>query len=106
MFVVLSGEVSLDVGTPSPLAHSYGPGALIGLPAALSHQNYSMTATVTEDAELSVWTPEELNGLLAARPDICQQLLALMAERIAENREILKAILSGDIRPPQNSTVV
>jgi len=52
MFVVLSGKVSLDLGVDSVLGRIYGPGALVGLPSTLTRNNYSMTATVTEDAEL------------------------------------------------------
>jgi len=52
MFVVLSGKVSLDLGVDSALCRTYGPGALVGLPSTLTRNNYSMTATVTEDAEL------------------------------------------------------
>jgi len=52
MFVVLSGKVSLDAGVDSALARTCGPGALVGLTSTLIRNNYSMTATVTEDAEL------------------------------------------------------
>ena len=106
MFIVLKGKVSLDVGTDSPLARSYGPGALIGLPATLSGLNYSMSATVMEDAELGFWSREELDTLLGARPDLCQQLLAVVAARLAENQAMLKALLRGDKLPFPNSKVV
>jgi CRP-like cAMP-binding protein len=52
MFVVFSGKVSLDFGVDSSLVRTYGIGALVGLPATITRRNYSMTATVTEDAEL------------------------------------------------------
>jgi len=57
IFLVFSGKVSLDFGVDSPLARTYGPGALVGLPATVTGRNYSMTATVTEDAELGFWSP-------------------------------------------------
>ena len=62
MFVVLSGKVSLDLGVDSALTHSCGEGALVGLPSTLTRRNYSMTATVTDDAELGYWTPEGLES--------------------------------------------
>jgi len=52
MFVVLSGKLSLDLGVDSVLGRTCGPGALVGLPSTLTRHSYSMTATVTEDAEL------------------------------------------------------
>jgi len=70
VFLVLRGVVSLDFGvdTSSALARTFGPGALVGLPATLAGTNYSLTATVTEDAELGFLPPELLVSLLRTRP--------------------------------------
>lgn len=106
MFVVLSGKVSLDFGVDSALARSYGPGALVGLPATLTGRNYTMTATVTENAELVVWTPEALDALLRNRPDLRQQLLTVLGERMAENQRLAKALLARDEQPDQQLNVV
>ena len=106
IFVVLSGKVSLDFGVDSPLARCYGSGALLGLLATVTRRSYSMTATVTEDAELGFLTAEALDSLLPERPVLCQQLLAILAERVIENNELQKALLKGDMQPPQRSMVV
>jgi CRP-like cAMP-binding protein len=108
MFVVLSGQVSLDFGVDGSLAINrvYGPGAMVGLPAALTKRNYSMTATVTQDAELGFWPSEALDSLLRKRPDLCRQLLAVLSEKISENREVTKALLDKEELPSQNSGVV
>lgn len=87
MFVVLSGKVSLGFGVNSAFDRSYGPGAIVGLPSTLTRRNYCMTATVTEDAELGFWSPEALDSLLHNRPDLCQQLLVILGEKMAENYE-------------------
>ena len=86
MFVVLSGRVILDCGVDSASGRCCGPGALVGLPSTLTGNNYSMTATVTEDAELSFWSRERLSGLLRQRPELCRLLVAIMRERIAESQ--------------------
>lgn len=99
MFIVLSGKVSLDVGVDSALARSYGPGALVGLPATLTRQNYSMTATVTEDADLGFWSIQALDSLLRQNSDFCQELLAILGERTEENRKIAQALLTKDAQP-------
>ena len=106
MFVVLDGIVSLDFGMDSPLSRTYGPGALVGLPATVTRRNYSMTATVTEDAELGFWTPEMLESLLRDHPEFCCQLLAILGERVIENNEMQEALLKGDKRPPQRPVVI
>ena len=87
MFVVLDGTVSLDFGMDSPLARIYGQGALVGLPATVTRRNYSMTATVTEDAELGFWSPEMLESLLRDHPEFCCQLLAILGEKVIDNNE-------------------
>ncbi len=92
MFVVLSGKVSLGFGVNPALDRSCGPGALVGLPSTLTWRNYCMTATVTEDAELGFWSPEALDSLLHSRPDLCQQLLVILREKMAANYELEKSI--------------
>jgi len=106
MFVVLSGKVSVDFGVDSALARSYGRGALVGLSATLTGRNYTMTATATEDAELVVWIREELDTLLRNRPDLRQQLLTVLGERVTENQKLAKAMLARDEQPRQAMKVV
>jgi CRP-like cAMP-binding protein len=93
MFVILSGKVSLDLGVDSVVGRSYGAGALVGLPSTLTRQNYSMTATVAEDAEVAFLSPEGLESLLIEHPDLCHPLLVILGEKIAESREDEKALL-------------
>lgn len=93
MFVVFSGKVSLDLGVDSIMGRSYGAGALVGLPSTLTRQNYSMTATVTEDAELGFLTPDALACLLRQHPDLYPPLLFILGEKVAESREDERAML-------------
>jgi CRP-like cAMP-binding protein len=106
MFVVLAGKVSLDFGVDSPFARSYGPGALVGLPATLTRRDYSMTATVTDDAELGFCSFDALESLLRERPGLCKQLLVVLGERMAENQQMARALLTKDQQPEQHSVVV
>lgn len=105
MFVVLSGYVRLDFGVDSPLARCYGPGALVGLPAILTRRAYRMTATVTQDAELSVWSRSALDVLLRKRRDFCQQLLVILGEKMAESQALAKSLAYKETRPSENSYV-
>lgn len=96
MFLVLSGSVSLDFGVDarSPLNSSCGPGALVGLPATITGHSYSMTATVTQDAELGFLTARELKALLHERPELCAELLAILAAKLAYTDQVKKAVLT------------
>lgn len=77
IFLVLSGTIKLDFGVDTPHARCYGPGALVRLPATLTKQNYSTTATVTDNAELGFVPPEVLDSLLRKDPDLCSELLTI-----------------------------
>jgi CRP-like cAMP-binding protein len=67
MFLVLKGTVSPDFGVDSSAgpASTYGPGALVGLHATLTERDYSITATVTADAEVGFLATRALESLLA-----------------------------------------
>ena len=55
-----------------------------------------MTATVTEDAELSFWTSEALESLLCNQPELCHSLLVILAEKIAENHDSERALIDTE----------
>jgi len=93
VFLVLSGRVSLDAEINRGLPQCCSSGALVGLPATLSKGNYSMTATVTEDAELGFLRPEMLDSLMRTNPDLSQVVLKLLSERAREIQQLQKALL-------------
>ena len=95
MFVVLSGSVSLDLGVGPLLAPSHGIGTLVGLPSTITRKNYSMTATVTEDAELGFLSPDGLQALLHECPDLYEPLLVILGEKLAESREDERKLLDA-----------
>ena len=101
MFLILRGTVSLDFGVDgsSPLNKAYGPGALVGLPATLTGRSYSMTATVTDDAELGFISSAALKGLLRSQPQVCHELLTMLTAKIVQTDEITRAALGRKGNP-------
>jgi CRP-like cAMP-binding protein len=101
MFLVLRGTVGLDFGVDAvtPLASVCGPGALVGLPATLTRGNYSMTATVTDDAELGFLTPQDLVSLLRKQPELRQQLLTILSAKVTHSEQVTKALLRKEKLP-------
>lgn len=89
MFLILSGTVRLDLGVDGSavLASTHSVGALVGLPATLTKRNYTMTATVTDDAELGFVTSQALDSLLREQPELCQQLLTILSAKIAHTEQ-------------------
>jgi CRP-like cAMP-binding protein len=105
MFLILRGTVSLDFGVDgaAAFARAYGPGALVGLPATLTKRNYSMTATVTDDAELGFLTTQVLESLLRQHAELCQQLLTILSAKISHTEQVTKALLRKEKLPPLES---
>lgn len=101
IFLVLKGTVHLDFGVDgsSPLNKSYGPGALVGLPATLAGRNYCMTATVTDDAELGFLSVEALKALLREQPALCLQLLDILGAKMAQVDQLRKAMQNKESVP-------
>jgi CRP-like cAMP-binding protein len=101
VFLVLRGTVNLDLGVDASaaLTSACGPGALIGLPASLTRTNYSMTATVTDDAELGFLPLQALLLLLRKHPELCQQLLTILSAKVAHSEQETKALLRKERLP-------
>ena len=99
LFIVFSGRVSLDLGVDTALARSYGSGALLGLPATLTKGNFSMTATVTEDAEIGFWGADAMDLLLRKHPHLCHQLLAILREGMARYQQVVESMRDKERTP-------
>jgi CRP-like cAMP-binding protein len=106
MFLVLTGNITLDFGVDAAHGRCYGPGALVGLPASLTKGAYSMTATVTENAVLGFLPLEAIEHLLRDHPHVCQELLSILGERVQEIQRLTKSILEKGQQPHQVSCVV
>jgi len=102
MFLVIRGTVSLDFGVDAStaLANVCGPRSLVGLPATLSGTNYSMTATVTEDAELGFLTPQDLVFLLHQQPELRQHVLTILSAKVAGSEQTIKELRRKE-KPPE-----
>jgi len=94
MFLVIRGTVTLDFGVDAStsLANVCGPGTLVGLPATLSRTNYSMSATVIEDAELGFLSPPDLISLVHQQPQLRRHLLTILSAKVANSERVAKAL--------------
>ena len=107
MFLVLSGTVNLDFGVDgvTALGSTCGPGALVGLPATLSGGNYSMTATVIDDADLGFLTTDALLSFLRKNLELCYPLLTILSAKIDYINKVRKAVLCNQRLPRPQSRV-
>ena len=82
VFLIRKGRVcrGLDCETPVYPAKILGPGAIVGLPATVSGNPYSLTAKVVEDAELAFVPRNALLECLQDHPFLCFQVMDMLSE--------------------------
>lgn len=84
IYFVKWGEVTLTMFTGKKrIRLQAGQGALLGLPALIPNQPYTMTATASSDAEIFSLSAKMLLGLVDREPQM---------------REIVLQILAGEVR--------
>jgi CRP-like cAMP-binding protein len=91
VFVVRKGAVTMSVDSENNIypPRTLGPGEIAGLPATLTG-HYSLTARVTEDAELGFIPGPRVTEILQLSPHLCMMAMRLMSEEIARVRTALR----------------
>lgn len=94
-FVVKSGKVQLELQGAGGLypTRTLGPGAIIGLPATVSGEPYSLTAEAMQDCELEFISRKELLALLQHNPTAALQILRILSEEIYQMRNTARKAL-------------
>jgi CRP-like cAMP-binding protein len=91
-FLVRSGKVRLQLDGATGLypARMLGPGAVVGLPATVSGEPYSLTAEAAQDCELDFIPRKQLLGLLRSNTTAALQILQILSEEIYVMRNTAK----------------
>ncbi|MBZ5655606.1 MAG: cyclic nucleotide-binding domain-containing protein [Acidobacteriia bacterium] len=97
LFLIRSGRVSLalDCETRVYPARILGPGAIVGLPATVSGNPYSLTAKVVEDSELAFVPRDKVLPCLRDNPALCFQVMDMLSGEISHIRSAFKQNGSG-----------
>ncbi len=98
-FLIHSGKVSLglDCDTSIYPTRVLGPGCVVGLPATVSGNPYSLTAKVVEDAELGFVSRDSIMDCLRQHPDLCFKVMDILSGEICDIRSALKR---ADLKRP------
>jgi CRP-like cAMP-binding protein len=91
-FLIRSGQISLglDYETPVYPARILGPGAIIGLPATVSGNPYSLTAQAVEDSELTFVPRDSLLECLKDDPLLGFRVIDILGCEISNIRSAFK----------------
>ena len=93
LFLVLSGKVSLRLESDSPIfpTRVLAAGCIAGLPGTVSGNPYSLTAEVTQEAELAFVPRAAMLDLLHQDAALCFQVMEMLSGEIGEIRSVFKA---------------
>ena len=96
LYLLRKGKVTLTMHSADRevMRVRAGAGSLIGLPAVVSNEPYSLTATASTDAEILQIGPEEFCRLVESRPGLCVEALKILAAEIRSVRKALADFLS------------
>ena len=89
LYILQSGEAALVLSAPSGRAVfclQAGPGSLLGLPAVVGREPYSMTAMVKKGAEVSFVTRYDFEKLIKADPQMYPGVLQVLAREVRSAR--------------------
>ena len=91
-FLVRRGRIKLTLGGSPGLypPRTLGPGSVVGLPATVSGEPYSLTAQAVQDCELDFIPRKELLALIKRNTTVAFQLLQMLSEEIYQMRATAK----------------
>lgn len=94
-FLVKRGKVQLQLEGAGGLypTRVLGPGAIVGLPATVSGEPYSLTAEAAQDCELDFISRKDLLALLQHNTTAALQILQILSEEIYQMRNTAKKAL-------------
>jgi CRP-like cAMP-binding protein len=94
VFVVLSGVIRLLLHGKR-FYRDAGPGSIVGLPAAVSDQPYSLSGKALEDCEVVQVEQKAMMTLLASRTDLSWHVVSILAEEVRRMRQHAGELAGG-----------
>lgn len=97
VFIVREGQVTLAMQTATETAMNtrVGPGSVLGLPAVIGGQPYSLTAVAESGAVLSFAPKEDFVALMGSKPAMSFHILQLLAQEIRAARAVVSELVDA-----------
>ena len=97
-FFVKTGEIALTMHVSGDVLWRVRAtkGSLVGLPAIVGNEPYSMTAEVMRDSEICKISRDDFHELTQKNPRLCCNVLQILAGEVHEARKALSRLL---VRP-------
>jgi CRP-like cAMP-binding protein len=94
LYIVHKGEATLTMRSGDEIVMSVKAcsGSLLGLPAVIGNEPYSLTAEASEGAELSFLSSAEFMKLMQSDPVLSLKLLQVLAAEVRAARKALSGL--------------
>ena len=92
LFILRSGEAALLMESAPGQAVMFvtvGPGSVLGLPAVIGKQPYTLTAMAKKDSVVGFVTEREFEDVIQAEPSLYPKILKVLASEIRAARKAL-----------------
>ena len=92
LYILRRGSARLTMQSPtggSLLSIALHPASLLGLPALIGNEPYTLTATANKDAELGFVTKEDFNSLMLSDPSLALRVLRVLAAEVRTARHAI-----------------
>jgi CRP-like cAMP-binding protein len=92
LYILRQGKATLTMESPTGgtiISITLHPGSLLGLPALVGNEPYTLTATADECAELGFVTKEDFNSLMLSDPTIAVRILRILAAEVRTARHAI-----------------
>jgi CRP-like cAMP-binding protein len=92
LYILRKGSASLTMESPTGgnlMSITLNPGSLLGLPALIGNEPYTMTALAEKDAELGFVTREDFNSLMLTDPSLAVRVLRVLAAEVRTARHAI-----------------
>jgi CRP-like cAMP-binding protein len=101
-FYLKTGEIALTMRVSGDALWSVraSKGSLLGLPAIVGNEPYSMTAKALRDSQICKISRDDFHQLTQQNPRLCCNVLQILAGEVHAARKALSKLLVG---PPQHS---
>lgn len=92
LYILRKGKATLTMESPTGgvlMSIVLSPGSLMGLPALIGNEPYTLTGTAAQGAELAYITREDFNSLMLADPTIAVRVLRVLAAEVRTARHAI-----------------
>jgi CRP-like cAMP-binding protein len=92
LYILRKGSARLTMQSPtggSLLSIALHPGSLLGLPALVANEPYTLTATAEKNAELGFVAKEDFNSLMLSDPSLALRVLRVLAAEVRTARHAI-----------------